>query len=160
MKAVSGIPTCYIFACPVNPDDYMTPPLHALIPYGVGREPGLLLMNHAGKVRLWDSISIGLAGGGNYTEASLNLGPYETVSHLVRTHVRSSLFPVFFPLTRSASYSRKPSSPPPRRASSSRLCTLLSAASTISPSSPSRAPRNLPLPGSRLSCSPRRPRAS
>ena len=59
-------------------------------------------MNHAGKVRLWDSISIGLAGGGNYTEASLNLGPYETVSHLVRTHVRSSLFPVFFPLTRSA----------------------------------------------------------
>ncbi|KAI5890655.1 uncharacterized protein SCHCODRAFT_02632498 [Schizophyllum commune H4-8] len=85
-QAVSGIPTCYIFACPVNPDDYMTPPLHSLIPYGVGREPGLLLMNHAGKVRLWDSISIGLAGGGNYTEASLNLGPYETVSHLVRTH--------------------------------------------------------------------------
>ena len=80
----------------------MTPPLHSLIPYGVGREPGLLLMNHAGKVRLWDSISIGLAGGGNYTEASLNLGPYETVSHLVRTHVRSSLYPVFFPLTRSA----------------------------------------------------------
>ena len=59
-------------------------------------------MNHAGKVRLWDSISIGLAGGGNYTEASLNLGPYETVSHLVRTHVRSSLFPVFLPPTRSA----------------------------------------------------------
>ncbi|KAL1745686.1 hypothetical protein HDZ31DRAFT_35821 [Schizophyllum fasciatum] len=85
-QAISGIPTCYIFACPLNEDDYMTPPLHSLIPYGVGREPGLLLMNHAGRVRLWDSISIGLAGGGNYTETVLNLGPYETVSHLVRTH--------------------------------------------------------------------------
>lgn len=85
-QAVSGIPTCYIFACPVNEDDHLTPPLHALIPYGAGREPGLLLMNHAGKVRLWDSISIGLAGGGHYTEASLTLEPYETVSHLVQTH--------------------------------------------------------------------------
>ncbi|THU89518.1 hypothetical protein K435DRAFT_969042 [Dendrothele bispora CBS 962.96] len=81
--AVKGIPTCYIFACPWDYNQ-TSPPFHSLIPYGPGREPGLILISIIGEIRFWDSIGIGLAGGENYTTTYLNLESEDLVTNLLR----------------------------------------------------------------------------
>jgi hypothetical protein len=88
---VKGIPTCYIFACPGNYTHSSTP-YHGLVPYGVTREPGLILVSISGEVRFWDSIGIGLAGGDHYSTAYLDLGSREIVTNLIRADVSASSF--------------------------------------------------------------------
>jgi len=70
-KARKGVPTCYIFSCP---QDYKSPrpPLHALVPQGPSREPGLILISPTGQIRFWDSISMGLAGGDNFIASQID----------------------------------------------------------------------------------------
>ncbi|KAF8798054.1 hypothetical protein BYT27DRAFT_7203757 [Phlegmacium glaucopus] len=70
-QARKGVPTCYIFSCP---QDYRSPrpPLHALVPQGPSREPGLILISPAGQIRFWDSISMGLAGGDNFIASQID----------------------------------------------------------------------------------------
>lgn len=85
-KALSGTPTCYIFACP--PSD--SAPFHVLIPTGPNREPGLILASVHGELRLWGSIGIGLAGGEHYTtiELPLQSDDGELLTTLTRIDVR------------------------------------------------------------------------
>ncbi len=65
----------------------MAAPLHGLIPYSTSREPGLILMSPSGQIRLWDSISIGLAGGDHFSSSSLTLSSDEYVTNLLRVDV-------------------------------------------------------------------------
>ncbi|KAK7467177.1 hypothetical protein VKT23_004235 [Stygiomarasmius scandens] len=81
--AVKGTPTCYIFACPWDYNQ-TSPPFHSLIPYGLNREPGLILISTTGEIRFWDSIGIGLAGGENYTTTYLSLDSEDLVTNLLR----------------------------------------------------------------------------
>lgn len=69
----------------------MATPLHALVPYGSSREPGLILVTSGGHVRFWDSVGIGLAGGDHYSTLSLELPDEERVTTLTRADVSSSL---------------------------------------------------------------------
>ncbi|KAL0946843.1 hypothetical protein HGRIS_013011 [Hohenbuehelia grisea] len=104
-QAVKGTPTCYIFSCP---QDYnqISPPFHALLPYGATREPGLILVSPAGSVRFWDSIGIGLAGGENFSTIDLGLSEEESVTNLVRadpqTYIATTTFGHLFRLTLSS----------------------------------------------------------
>ncbi|KAA1471121.1 hypothetical protein DENSPDRAFT_837049 [Dentipellis sp. KUC8613] len=82
-QALSGVPTCYIFPCPM--DQSQTAPFHAFVPYGVSREPGLVLVSSSGEIRFWDSISIGLAGGEPFSRSQLELEAGETASSLSRS---------------------------------------------------------------------------
>ncbi|EPQ58276.1 hypothetical protein GLOTRDRAFT_57100 [Gloeophyllum trabeum ATCC 11539] len=83
-QALTGTPTCYIFSCP--PDLALgTTPLHVLVPFGSGREPGLILIASSGEIRFWDSIAIGLAGGEHYVSIQLKLASGETVTTLTRS---------------------------------------------------------------------------
>lgn len=92
-KALKGIPTCYIFACPQ--DASIRPPLHALVPQGFSREPGLILVSAGGFIRFWDSIGIGLAGGENYSASQLDdIDRDEEVTNLLRTDVSLSFLRV------------------------------------------------------------------
>ena len=87
MKAHKGVPTCYIFSCP---QDYRSPrpPLHALIPQGPSREPGLILISPAGQIIFWDSISMGLAGGDNFIASQIEeMVEEEEVTNLVSADV-------------------------------------------------------------------------
>jgi nuclear pore complex protein Nup133 len=85
-KALKGVPTCYIFACPQ--DNSPRPPFHALLPQGSSREPGLILVSAGGKIRFWESIGIGLAGGDNFSASSLeDMDSDEEVTNLVRADV-------------------------------------------------------------------------
>ncbi|KAF7967089.1 hypothetical protein HWV62_35891 [Athelia sp. TMB] len=79
-QALKGIPTCYIFSCPVD----NACPYHALVPYGSSREPGLILLSMGGEIRFWDSIGIGLAGGENYSLSMLDLVGPEYISNFIR----------------------------------------------------------------------------
>ncbi|KIL69792.1 hypothetical protein M378DRAFT_69338 [Amanita muscaria Koide BX008] len=83
-QPVRPIPTCYIFSCP---SDVLTtaPPFHALVPYGLNREPGLILLSVTGVIRFWDSIGIGLAGGDHYHTANLNLPQNENITNFIRS---------------------------------------------------------------------------
>ncbi|KAG5645239.1 hypothetical protein DXG03_006656 [Asterophora parasitica] len=105
-QALRGTPTCYIFSCPQDPEQFH-PPFHALIPYGASREPGLILLAQDGVVRFWDSIGIGLAGGDHYATIKLNLSQGESVTNLVRsdpqTYVASTTAGSLFRLTLTAS---------------------------------------------------------
>ena len=65
----------------------MATPLHALIPYGSSREPGLILATPGGHIRYWDSLGIGLAGGENYNSLTLDLADEERVTTLTRADV-------------------------------------------------------------------------
>ena len=65
----------------------MTTPFHALIPYGIQREPGLIIASHVGQIRFWDSIGMGLAGGDNFSSFTLDLEHGENVSSLTRADV-------------------------------------------------------------------------
>ncbi|EMD38365.1 hypothetical protein CERSUDRAFT_113529 [Gelatoporia subvermispora B] len=85
-QALTGTPTCYIFVCPQDVDPTaMATPLHALVPYGSSREPGLVLISPSGNVRFWDNIGMGLAGGDNGLSLSLNLNDSEIVTTLTRS---------------------------------------------------------------------------
>lgn len=89
VKALKGVPTCYIFACPQ--DTSPRPPFHALVPQGSSREPGLILVSVGGKIRFWESIGIGLAGGDNFNASMLEDMEYdEEVTNLVRADVSCS----------------------------------------------------------------------
>lgn len=86
LKALKGIPTCYIFACPQ--DSSIRPPLHALVPQGPSREPGLMLVSAGGNIRFWESIGIGLAGGENYSVSQLDdIEHEEEITNLLRADV-------------------------------------------------------------------------
>ncbi|KAF9564613.1 hypothetical protein CPC08DRAFT_684782 [Agrocybe pediades] len=88
-QAIKGIPTCYIFSCPQDTES-SNPPLHALVPQGSSREPGLILVSPAGSIRFWDSIGIGLAGGNNYVSSHLEDMEYdEDVTNLVRVNAQT-----------------------------------------------------------------------
>ncbi|KAF9075250.1 hypothetical protein BDP27DRAFT_40146 [Rhodocollybia butyracea] len=93
--AVKGIPTCYIFTCP-HDYDQTSPPFHSLVPWGSGREPGLILISTAGEVRFWDSVGIGLAGGDRYSTTYLGLDSEDIVTGFKRidtqTYVASTAF--------------------------------------------------------------------
>ncbi|KAF9533020.1 hypothetical protein CPB83DRAFT_903494 [Crepidotus variabilis] len=87
-QALKGIPTCYIFACPQ--DVALRPPFHALVPQGSSREPGLILVSAGGRIRFWDSIGIGLAGGENFSASQLEDMVYdEEVTNLVRADAQT-----------------------------------------------------------------------
>ncbi|KAJ3516620.1 hypothetical protein NLJ89_g1011 [Agrocybe chaxingu] len=87
--AIKGIPTCYIFSCPK--DSSLRPPFHALVPQGPSREPGLILVSPDGKIRFWDSIGIGLAGGENFNASQLDDMEYdEEVTNLIRADVSAT----------------------------------------------------------------------
>ncbi|KAF9454530.1 hypothetical protein P691DRAFT_655678 [Macrolepiota fuliginosa MF-IS2] len=88
VQAIRGTPTCYIFSCPQD-DTGANPPLHAFIPHGSSREPGLILVSLSGQVRFWESISIGLAGGENYSTLSLDLKEDEHVTNFVRADTQT-----------------------------------------------------------------------
>ncbi|KAH8107113.1 Non-repetitive/WGA-negative nucleoporin C-terminal-domain-containing protein [Cristinia sonorae] len=89
-QALTGTPTCYIFSCPqdVSPI-HMATPLHALVPYGSSREPGLILATPGGHVRFWDSLGSGLAGGDHFSSLSLELADDERVTTLTRADSQS-----------------------------------------------------------------------
>ncbi|KAF8964670.1 hypothetical protein BDZ97DRAFT_1660027 [Flammula alnicola] len=88
-QAIKGIPTCYIFSCPQDLRS-PRPPFHALVPQGLSREPGLILVSAAGHIRFWDSIGIGLAGGDNYVVSQLEDVEYdEEVTNLVRADAQT-----------------------------------------------------------------------
>jgi len=89
MQALKGVPTCYIFACPQS--HHGIPPLHCLVPYGAGREPGLILLSSSGEARVWDSIGIGLAGGSHYSTIQLDIPMDEIVTTFVRADVSALL---------------------------------------------------------------------
>ncbi|KAI0054126.1 hypothetical protein FA95DRAFT_1530133 [Auriscalpium vulgare] len=82
-QALSGVPTCYIFSCP--PDYSQRAPFQAFVPYGVSREPGLILLSSSGEIRFWDSIGIGLAGGEHFNKTQLELESGETATSLTRS---------------------------------------------------------------------------
>lgn len=70
----------------------MSTPLHALVPYGPTREPGLILVTPGGHVRFWDSLGIGLAGGDHFSSLSLDLADDERVSTLTRADVSEAMY--------------------------------------------------------------------
>lgn len=82
-QALAGTPTCYIFSCPI--DYSQNAPLHAFVPYGASREPGLILLSNSGEIRFWDSIGIGLAGGDRFSTTQLELEPGESTTSLTRS---------------------------------------------------------------------------
>ncbi|TCD68905.1 hypothetical protein EIP91_009455 [Steccherinum ochraceum] len=89
-QALTGTPTCYIFSCPQDANPiHMATPLHALVPYGSSREPGLILVTSGGHVRFWDSVGIGLAGGDHYSTLSLELPDEERVTTLTRADTQT-----------------------------------------------------------------------
>ncbi|KAI0341587.1 hypothetical protein BDW22DRAFT_1358408 [Trametopsis cervina] len=90
-QALTGTPTCYIFACPQDVSPLpMANPLHALIPYGTAREPGLILASPGGKIHCWDSLGMGLAGGERAFKADLELSSdYEQVTTLTRADAQT-----------------------------------------------------------------------
>ena len=94
-QAIKGIPTCYILPCPWDYNQ-TNPPFHCLVPYGSGREPGLILISTTGEIRFWDSIGIGLAGGDRYTTTHLGIGSEDLVTNLIRVDVRASSLLLFF----------------------------------------------------------------
>ncbi|KAI0065375.1 hypothetical protein BV25DRAFT_1880143 [Artomyces pyxidatus] len=104
-QSLAGVPTCYIFSCPM--DYSLTAPFHAFVPYGVSREPGLILVSPSGELRFWDSIGIGLAGGDHYSKAQLELESGETATSLTRadpqTYVASTSQGRMFRLTLTSS---------------------------------------------------------
>jgi nuclear pore complex protein Nup133 len=54
----------------------------------ISREPGLILVSAGGKIRFWESIGTGLAGGENFTASSLeDMEHDEMVTNLVRADV-------------------------------------------------------------------------
>ncbi|KAF5377077.1 hypothetical protein D9757_007737 [Collybiopsis confluens] len=81
--SVKGIPTCYIFTCPYDYNQ-INPPFHSLVPWGSGREPGLILVSTAGEVRFWDSVGMGLAGGDRYSTIHIALASEDIVTGLKR----------------------------------------------------------------------------
>ncbi|KIY72168.1 hypothetical protein CYLTODRAFT_344529 [Cylindrobasidium torrendii FP15055 ss-10] len=87
-QAVRNTPTTYILPCPPTIfETYQTHEniFHGLVPYTTQREPGLILISSSGHIRIWDSITIGLAGGDPFTSAKLPLThPEEYVTNLVR----------------------------------------------------------------------------
>ncbi|KAH9946079.1 uncharacterized protein BXZ73DRAFT_86275 [Epithele typhae] len=83
-QALTGTPTCYIFDCSMLVEVPMATHFHALVPYGSQREPGLIITSCDGRVRFWDSIGMGLAGGENFSFSSLGLAPGELVTTLMR----------------------------------------------------------------------------
>lgn len=85
VQALKGVPTCYIFSCPQS--DQGIPPFHCLVPYGSGREPGLILLSTSGEARCWDSIGIGLAGGSHYSTMQLDISLEDYVTTFVRADV-------------------------------------------------------------------------
>lgn len=88
-QALTGTPTCYIFACPQDIEPLpMDTALHALVPYGQTREPGLLLLSPGGILHFWDSLAMGLAGGEPSERSSLTLSSDERVTTLTRADVR------------------------------------------------------------------------
>ncbi|THH17812.1 hypothetical protein EW146_g3080 [Bondarzewia mesenterica] len=82
-QGLLGIPTCYIFSCPV--DYSQAAPFHSFVPYGSSREPGLVLLSPSGEIRCWDSIGIGLAGGEHYSKIQLELEAGENTTSLTRS---------------------------------------------------------------------------
>jgi nuclear pore complex protein Nup133 len=87
-QELSGVPTCYIFPCPADPSQ--AAPLHAFVPYGSSREPGLILASPSGEVWFWNNIGVGLAGGEQYSKVLLELESNETSNSLTRLDVRTS----------------------------------------------------------------------
>ena len=87
-QELSGVPTCYIFPCPADPSQ--AAPLHAFVPYGSSREPGLILASPSGEVWFWNNIGVGLAGGEQYSKILLELESNETINSLTRLDVRPS----------------------------------------------------------------------
>jgi nuclear pore complex protein Nup133 len=85
-QELSGIPTCYIFPCPADPSQ--AAPLHAFVPYGGSREPGLILVSPSGEVWFWNNIGVGLAGGEQYSKILLELESNEIINLLTRLDVR------------------------------------------------------------------------
>jgi len=83
-----GIPTCYIFPCPVDPSQ--AAPLYAFVPYGGSREPGLILASQSGEIWFWNNIGVGLAGGEQYSKILLELQSNENINSLTRLDVRPS----------------------------------------------------------------------
>ncbi|KAG6900855.1 hypothetical protein C0993_009973 [Termitomyces sp. T159_Od127] len=102
LQALKGTPTCYIFSCPQEPNQFQ-PPFHALIPHSTSREPGLILLSVDGTIRFWDSIGIGLAGGDHYVTIQLDIAPGESVTNFLRsdsqTYVASTSAGNLFRLT-------------------------------------------------------------
>lgn len=70
----------------------MDTPLHALVPFGSAREPGLILISPAGLVHFWDSLGMGLAGGTPSSMSSLSLNEDERVTAFTRADVSFPLF--------------------------------------------------------------------
>jgi len=83
-----GIPTCYIFPCPVDPSQ--AAPLYAFVPYGGSRDPGLILASQSGEIWFWNNIGVGLAGGEQYSKILLELQSNENINSLTRLDVRPS----------------------------------------------------------------------
>lgn len=100
-QELAGIPTCYIFPCPV--DTSQAAPLYAFVPFGSSREPGLILASQSGEIWFWNSIGVGLAGGEQYSKIILELQPNENVNSLTRLDVRFS--PTFFMFSQTISAS-------------------------------------------------------
>ena len=69
----------------------MDTPFHALVPFGPTREPGLILMSAGGKMSFWDSLGMGLAGGGSAHTSELSLDEEERITMLTRADVRFEL---------------------------------------------------------------------
>ncbi|KXN86872.1 hypothetical protein AN958_09467 [Leucoagaricus sp. SymC.cos] len=88
VQAIRGTPTCYIFSCPQD-DVGANPPLHAFVPQSISREPGLILVSPSGQIRFWESISIGLAGGENFSTMNLDLAEDEYVTNFVRADAQT-----------------------------------------------------------------------
>ncbi|KAF7796965.1 hypothetical protein EIP86_008153 [Pleurotus ostreatoroseus] len=89
-QALTGTPTCYIFPCPQDAIRLpMDTPLHALVPFGSAREPGLILISPAGLVHFWDSLGMGLAGGTPSSMSSLSLDEEERVTAFTRADTQS-----------------------------------------------------------------------
>lgn len=89
--------------------------LHALVPYGSSREPGLILLSPGGAMWFWDSLAMGLAGGEPSFISSLSLNFDERATTLTRADVWVASFtltsrPNFCRLL----YSHKRSSSPPQ----------------------------------------------
>lgn len=81
----------------------MATPLHALVPYGPSREPGLFLITPGGHIRFWDSLGIGLAGGDHYSSSSLDLADDERVTTLTRADVSLLHLNVCYPINEPSS---------------------------------------------------------
>ncbi|KAI0094031.1 Non-repetitive/WGA-negative nucleoporin C-terminal-domain-containing protein [Irpex rosettiformis] len=89
-QALTGTPTCYIFACPQDAEPLlMDTPLHGLIPYGTSREPGLILASPEGNTRCWDSLGMGLAGGERAFETKLEVAQDERITTLTRADAQT-----------------------------------------------------------------------